>query len=171
MRDVETARIGVQSALTGHLVLTSLHATDTAGALQRFLDMGIEAFLVASSVVGVVAQRLVRRICPFCKVPYSPSVEERRFYEDAGGTPKGLFWHGEGCNFCLRTGYEDRIGVYELLLVSEGMRGLISQKARHEEIQEMAVAQGMRTLRDSGIQLVADDVTTISEILRNIYVI
>src|SRR5207247_9053250 len=80
MRDVETARIGVQSALTGHLVLTSLHATDTAGALQRFLDMGIEAFLVASSVVGVVAQRLVRRICPFCKVPYSPSVEGRRFY-------------------------------------------------------------------------------------------
>jgi len=88
-----------------------------------------------------------------------------------GGPEKQEFWHGEGCNFCLRTGYEDRIGVYELLVVSEGMRALISQKARHEEIQELAVEQGMRTLRDSGIQLVADDMTTISEVLRNIYVI
>ncbi|TMK49637.1 MAG: pilus assembly protein PilB, partial [Actinobacteria bacterium] len=171
MRDVETARIGVQSALTGHLVLTSLHATDTAGALQRFLDMGIEAFLVASSVVGVVAQRLVRRICPFCKVPYSPSVEERRFYEDAGGTPKGLFWHGEGCNFCFQTGYQDRIGVYELLQVTEEMKDLLLKKAAHDELRALAVSQGMRTLLDAGVRLVSEDVTTISEVVRSIYTV
>ena len=169
MRDVETARIGIQSALTGHLVLTSIHATDAAGALARFLDLGIEPFLVASSVIGVVGQRLVRRICRSCRAPYTPSPEELTFYREAGGPPKDLFWQGEGCNFCFRTGFEDRIGVYELLLLTEEMRQLISQKARHEEIYQLAVRQGMRTLRDGGIRLVAGDVTTISEVLRNIY--
>ena len=170
MRDVETARIGIQSALTGHLVLTSLHGTDAAGALERFLDLGIEPFLVASSVIGVVGQRLVRRICRYCSVRIGLRDEEIEFYRRVGGPEKEEFWHGEGCNFCLRTGYEDRIGVYELLAVTDGMRAADRQKARHDEIQELAIEQGMRTLRDSGIQLVADDVTTISEVLRNIYV-
>ena len=169
MRDVETARIGIQSALTGHLVLTSLHGTDAAGALERFLDLGIEPFLVASSVVGIVGQRLVRRICRYCSVPYRPSDEELEFYRRAGGPAKEEFWRGEGCNFCFRTGFEDRVGVYELLTVTEPMRQLIARKARHDEIQELAIAEGMRTLRDGGIQLVADDATTISEVLRNIY--
>src|SRR6266480_2824977 len=169
MRDVETARIGIQSALTGHLVLTSIHATDAAGALARFLDLGIEPFLVASSVIGVVGQRLVRRICRSCRAPYTPTPEELNFYRESGGAPKDLFWQGEGCNFCFRTGFEDRIGVYELLLLTEEMRQLISRKARHEEIYDLAVRQGMRTLRDGGIELVTEDVTTISEVLRNIY--
>ena len=171
MRDVETARIGVQSALTGHLVLTSLHATDAAGALQRFLDMEIEPFLIASSVIAVVGQRLVRRICRFCKVPYEPSVEDRRFYADAGGRPKEEFWHGEGCNFCFRTGYEDRIGVYELLRVSEQMKRLIMNKAAHDELRALAIEQGMRSLQDGGIRLVAEDVTTISEVVRSMYTV
>src|SRR4029077_10317737 len=111
MRDVETARIGIQSALTGHLVLTSLHGTDAAGALERFLDLDIEPFLIASSVVGVVGQRLVRRICRFCAQPYEPSIEELDFYFEAGGPAKEVFFEGEGCNFCFRTGYEDRVGV------------------------------------------------------------
>jgi type IV pilus assembly protein PilB len=169
MRDVETARIGIQSALTGHLVLTSIHATDAAGALARFLDLGIEPFLVASSVIGVVGQRLVRRICRSCRAPYTPTPEEMNFYRESGGAPKDLFWQGEGCNFCFRTGFEDRIGVYELLLLTQEMRQLLSRKANHEEIHELAVRQGMRTLRDGGIELVTDDVTTISEVLRNIY--
>jgi type IV pilus assembly protein PilB len=169
MRDVETARIGIQSALTGHLVLTSLHATDAAGALSRFLDMDIEPFLVASSVLAVVGQRLVRRICRYCRAPYEPSVEEIRFYEDAGGAPKEKFWHGEGCNFCFQTGYEDRIGVYELLLVTEEMKHLIMRKAPHDEIRALAIAQGMRSLQDGGIRLVEDDVTTVSEVVRAIY--
>ncbi len=171
MRDVETARIGIQSALTGHFVLTSLHATDAAGALERFLDLGIEAFLVASSVVGVVGQRLVRRICRSCRAPYKPSVEELDFYREAGGSPKDLFWHGKGCNFCFRTGYEDRIGVYELLIVTEQMKQLISRKGNHDEIRALAIEQGMRSLRDGGIRFVADDVTTISEVLRSMYTI
>ena len=171
MRDVETARIGIQSALTGHFVLTSLHATDAAGALERFLDLDIEAFLVASSVVGVVGQRLVRRICRYCRAPYDPPIEERRFYDLAGGPAKETFWHGEGCNFCFRTGYEDRVGVYELLTVTQEMKELLMRKANHDEIHALAVQQGMRSLRDGGIALVADDVTTISEVLRNIYTV
>jgi type IV pilus assembly protein PilB len=171
MRDVETARIGIQSALTGHFVLTSLHATDAAGALERFLDLDIEPFLVASSVVGVVGQRLVRRICRYCRMPYEPSVEELRFYQLAGGPPKEKFWHGDGCNFCFNTGYEDRVGVYELLTVTQEMKELLMGKANHDEIHTLAVQQGMRSLRDGGIALVADDVTTISEVLRNIYTV
>jgi type IV pilus assembly protein PilB len=169
MRDVETARIGIQSALTGHMVLTSLHATDAAGALARFLDMDIEPFLVASSVVAVVGQRLVRRICRFCKAPYEPPEEEVRFYGDLGGPVKFEFWHGEGCNFCFRTGYEDRVGVYELLVMTEEMKRLVMKRAPHDELRALGVQQGMRTLQDSGVQLVADDVTTISEVVKSIY--
>ena len=146
VRDAETARIAVQSALTGHLVLSSLHATDTAAALHRFLDMGIEAFLVASSVVAVVGQRLVRRVCTSCKVPYRPSEEELTFYEEVGGRDKQEFWRGEGCNFCSGTGYQDRIGVYELLRVTPELKRLIVGWATQEELRRMAVSQGMRTL-------------------------
>ena len=115
IRDVETARVAVQSALTGHFVVSSLHATDAVSALHRFLDMGIESFLIASSVLAVVGQRLVRRICPSCKARYNPTAEELAFYEESGGPPKDTFYIGTGCNFCSDTGYQDRIGVYELL--------------------------------------------------------
>ena len=108
IRDVETARIAVQSALTGHLVLSSLHATDSVSALHRFLDMGIESFFVASSVIGIVGQRLVRRICPSCQVTYTLSSEERSFYEESGGPEKTDFVRGEGCNLCSGTGYQGR---------------------------------------------------------------
>src|ERR1700688_819130 len=118
IRDVETARIAVQSALTGHLVLSSLHATDSAAALHRFLDMGIESFLVASSVLAVVSQRLVRRMCQSCKAPYDPKDEELAFYNESGGLSKTQFFHGEGCNFCTGTGYRDRIGVFELMRIT-----------------------------------------------------
>jgi type IV pilus assembly protein PilB len=169
IRDAETARIAVQSALTGHLVLSSLHATDTAAAIHRFLDMGVEAFLVASSVVAVVGQRLVRRICSSCKVPYQPTEAELAFYTEAGGPPKHQFWAGEGCNFCANTGYQDRIGVYELLRITPELKRLIVGWATQEEIRRMAVSQGMRTLQQEGLALVANDVTTISEVIRVIY--
>jgi type IV pilus assembly protein PilB len=171
MRDVETARIGIQSALTGHLVLTSLHATDAAGALSRFLDMEIEPFLVASSVLAVVGQRLVRRICRHCRARYQPSVDELRFFEEVGGGSKSEFWHGEGCNFCFGTGFSDRIGVYELLRVTEEMKKLIMNKEAHDEIRSLAVRQRMRSLQAGGIRLVEDDVTTISEVVRAIYTV
>src|SRR5579862_3185138 len=125
IRDVDTARVAVQSALTGHFVLSSLHATDCAAALHRFLDMGIESFLVASSVVAVVAQRLVRRTCQSCKAPYQPTDEELAFYELGGGPPKDAFFEGTGCALCANTGYEDRIGVYEFLRITPEIKRLI----------------------------------------------
>jgi type IV pilus assembly protein PilB len=171
IRDVETARIAVQSALTGHLVLSSLHATDSTAALYRFVDMGLETFLVASSVVGVVAQRLLRRICSACKEPYDLSADERAFYESANPeATKDVFFHGAGCNFCAQTGYSGRIGVYELLYVTEEIRELVVKQAAHDDLRNMALMQGLSTLRDEGFRLVDDDVTTVSEVLRTVYV-
>jgi type IV pilus assembly protein PilB len=170
MRDVETTRIAVQSALTGHFVLSSLHATDAVAALQRFLDMGIESFLIASSVIAVVGQRLVRRVCRHCRIPYEPSAEEVAFYYESGGREKEQFWRGEGCNFCGQTGYADRVGVFELLRVNDAVKELILQNAPHEKILAVAVSQGMRTMSEEAIHLVENDVTTIGEILRRIYV-
>ncbi|MHB8681601.1 MAG: GspE/PulE family protein [Acidimicrobiales bacterium] len=169
IRDVETARIAVQSALTGHFVLSSLHATDAAAALHRFLDMGIESFLVASSVVGVVSQRLLRRICNRCRAPYSPSDEELAFYTESGGEPKREFSAGKGCNFCAGTGYQDRTGVFELMRITPEIKRLIVGWATQEELQRMAVSQGMRTLQDEANRLIAADVTTIAEVVRSIY--
>ncbi|HEY3672875.1 MAG TPA: ATPase, T2SS/T4P/T4SS family [Acidimicrobiia bacterium] len=171
VRDVETARIAVQSALTGHLVLSSLHAIDAAAALHRFLDMGIESFLIASSVIGVVAQRLVRRTCISCREPYEPTSEELAFYEEWGGKPKDEFLHGAGCNLCLHTGYVERVGVYELLHVTEEVRGLILRQAPHDELRAAAAGDGMRTLRDEALRLIEEDVTTISEVVRSIYLV
>ncbi len=169
IRDVETARIAVQSALTGHFVLSSLHATDSVSALHRFLDMGIESFLIASSVIAIVGQRLVRRVCPSCKARYRPTQEELTFYEESGGPPKQDFYHGTGCNFCGNTGYQDRIGVYELLQMTPEIKRLIVGWATQDELRRLAQKQGMRTLREEAINLVAQDVTTVSEVIRSIY--
>ncbi|HAM03280.1 MAG TPA: pilus assembly protein PilB [Acidimicrobiaceae bacterium] len=169
IRDVDTARVAVQSALTGHFVLSSLHATDCAAALHRFLDMGIESFLIASSVLSVVSQRLVRRMCQTCKVTYTPKDEELAFFYESGGEEKSTFWMGEGCNFCAGTGYRDRIGVYGLMRITPEIKRLIVGWATQEELQRMAISQGMRTLRTEAINLIANDVTTISEVVRSIY--
>ena len=169
IRDVETARIAVQSALTGHFVLSSVHGNDAVSALHRFLDMGIESFLIGSSVIAIVGQRLVRRICSSCKTRYAPTLEERTFYEEYGGAPKTEFWHGTGCNFCGNTGYQDRIGVYELLQMTPEIKRLVVGWATQDELRRQAQKQGMRTLRDEAISLVAADVTTISEVMRSIY--
>jgi type IV pilus assembly protein PilB len=171
MRDVETARIAVQSALTGHFVLSSLHATDAASALHRLLDMGIEGFLVASSVTAVLSQRLVRRICPHCVTYYEPAPEELAFLEALGGNAGGGFVRGTGCNFCARTGYLDRIGVYELMPVTDAIRELVLDRAPHEEIRKVARYEGMRTLQEEALRLVANGVTNLSELLRSLYVV
>ncbi len=169
IRDVETTRVAVQSALTGHFVISSLHATDSVSALHRFLDMGIESFLIASSVLAVVGQRLLRRVCPSCKSPYEPSDEEMVFYEESGGQPKTEFFQGTGCNFCTHTGYKDRIGIYELLVMTPEIRRLVVGWATQEELRNMAVKQGMRTLRQEAINLVNQDITSISEVIRSVY--
>ncbi|HEU5270483.1 MAG TPA: ATPase, T2SS/T4P/T4SS family [Jatrophihabitans sp.] len=170
VRDVETARIAVQSALTGHFVLSSLHATDSVAALHRLLDMGIETFLVASSVTAVLAQRLVRRICGYCRAEYQPSAEELAFLAAAGGKePAAGFVRGLGCNFCAHTGYLDRIGVYEMLPISEAIRELVLERASHEEIRKLARSEGMRVLLEEALRLIAEGITTVPEVLRTVY--
>jgi type IV pilus assembly protein PilB len=171
IRDAETAHIAVQSALTGHFVLSSLHATDAVSALYRFLDMGIEPFLIASSVLAVVGQRLLRRTCPHCRTPYQLTPEEDAFYRQAGGAGRVTpFWVGAGCNLCSDTGYLDRVGVYELLVLSEEMRVLvIASNPSHDDMRRLAVTQGMSSMRREAIRLVDEDVTTVAEVVRTIY--
>lgn len=171
IRDVETARIAVQSALTGHLVLSSLHATDSVAALHRFLDMGIESFLISSSVLGVVGQRLVRRTCPECKVSYQPTPDELAMWDKAGMAHKSEFFHGEGCVFCADTGYQGRIGVYELLRVSDDMKQLVVTEPTYQDLRDLAVAEGMVPLQTQALKLVERDVTTLAEVLRTLYVV
>ncbi len=171
VRDVDTARIAVQSALTGHFVLSSLHATEAVSALYRLLDMGIEPFLIASSVSAVVSQRLVRRSCTSCLESYNPSPDEIDFLRTFGGQePVGGFTHGTGCNFCAHTGYLERIGVYELLAVTDEVREMIVDRVPHEEMRKLAISQGMRTLQEQGVRLVMDGTTTAAEVMRSIYV-
>jgi type IV pilus assembly protein PilB len=172
VRDVETARIAVQSALTGHFVLSSLHATDAASALHRLLDMGIENFLIASSVTGVLSQRLVRRICDNCRENYDPPAEELAFLNTVGGsTPVQGFMRGAGCNFCAHTGYLERIGVYEMMQVTDSVRELILDRASHDELRKLARSEGMRTLQEEAVRLVENGVTNLAEVLRSIYVV
>ena len=171
IRDVDTARIAVQSALTGHLVLSSLHATEAVSALYRLLDMGIESFLIASSVTAVVAQRLVRRSCTSCLESYEPSPEELAFLRAFGGEdPVEGFQHGTGCHFCAQTGYLERIGVYEMLVVTHEVRELIVDRAPHDQMRKLARTQGMRTLQEQAARLVTEGVTTAAEVMRSIYV-
>ncbi len=170
VRDADTARIAVQSALTGHFVLSSLHGNDSVAAVHRLLDMGIEAFLVASAVVAVVSQRLVRRICDNCKEEYEPTADEIAVYrQHSGGSDKTHFFRGKGCSYCADTGYHGRIGVYELLRVTPELRRLIVGWATTEELRRLAVAQGMRTMLREAMQLVEDDVTTIPEVVRTLF--
>ncbi|MGQ0826159.1 MAG: GspE/PulE family protein [Actinomycetota bacterium] len=172
IRDVETARIAVQAALTGHFVLSSLHATDATSALHRFIDMGIEHFLIASSLLGIVGQRLIRKICKHCIEPYTPTAEECSFYERGeGDLIKTDFTRGAGCNFCGQTGYFDRIGIYEVLAITDEMKQLIVENAPHAELRRLAINQGMKTLREQAIRLVNEDTTTIGEVLRTVYVL
>jgi type IV pilus assembly protein PilB len=169
IRDADTARIAIQSALTGHFVLSSLHGTDAVAALHRLLDMGIEAFLVASSIVGVVSQRLLRKMCDNCREPYEPGAEELAvFRQHSGGSEKTQFFHGVGCSYCSGTGYRDRIGIYELLRITPEIRRLIVGWATTEELRRLAVAQGMRTMLREAMQNVEDDVTTIQEVVRTL---
>jgi type IV pilus assembly protein PilB len=170
IRDADTARIAVQSALTGHFVLSSLHGTDSVAALHRFLDMGIEAFLIASAVVGVIGQRLLRRMCQGCKVAYEPTADELSvFRSHSGGSEKTTFFKGAGCQMCSGTGYHGRIGVYELLRITPELRRLIVGWATTEELRRLAVAQGMRTMLREGMALVENDTTTIPEVVKTLF--
>ena len=171
IRDRETAEIAVQSALTGHLVLSSLHATDAVGALLRFTDMGIEGFLIASSVISIVAQRLVRKTCDGCKVSYEPTEEEIEFGASLGMPAPRELYRGQGCSRCNGTGYYDRLGVFEVLTMSDDVKRMVIGKASHAEIIGAAVGSGMVPLRADAWAKITEGVTTVSEVMRSVYII
>ncbi|MDR5684087.1 MAG: type II secretion system ATPase GspE [Armatimonadota bacterium] len=171
IRDRETAEIAVQAALTGHLVLSTLHTNDAASAFTRLIDMGIEPFLISSSVIGVLAQRLARQICPRCKESYrAPRDAVRRLSEELSVGEELMLYRGAGCDNCRRTGYKGRTGVYELLTVNDRIRELVVARASSNVIKEAAREEGFRTMREDGIQKVLSGQSTIEEILRVVYV-
>jgi len=171
IRDRETAEIAVQSALTGHLVLSSLHAPDAAGALLRFIDMGIEGYLISSSVIAVVAQRLVRKICDGCKAKHEPTVEEAEFAVSLGRPVPEVLYHGNGCGRCNQTGYYDRLGVFEVLTITDELKRLVIARASQREIMAAAVAEGVVPLRLDAWEKVSSGITTVAEVLRSVYII
>ncbi len=171
IRDQETAEIAVQAALTGHLVLSSIHANDAVGALFRLVDLGVEPFLVASALVGIVAQRLARKVCDRCMTLDDVSSEERLAYELEMGNSPARFARGQGCNFCAETGYHGRTGVFEVLTMSEAIRRLLMKSASADEIKAQAMAEGMATMWRDGMLKVRDGVTTVREVMRNVYTI
>jgi len=171
VRDRETAEIAIQASMTGHLVLTTLHTNDSAGAVTRLTDMGIERFLITSSLIGVLAQRLVRVICPHCKEAYTPPAAAlRRLDLDPEQERTIKLYRGRGCDFCRGTGYRGRTGAFELITMSDHLRSLILSGASTDEIRSAAHVEGMRTLRQDGIEKVLSGVTTIEELLRVVFV-
>ncbi len=164
IRDVETAQIAIHASLTGHLVFSTLHTNDSAGAITRLLDMGVEPFLVSSSLLAIVAQRLVRMICKECKTAYHPTDEE----QDKLGikTKVKSFYRGKGCASCMNTGYRGRMGIYETLLITDEIRSLILSRADSNQIKAKAVFKGLLTLREEGTRRVIAGMTTTEEVVR-----
>jgi general secretion pathway protein E len=168
VRDVETARMAIQSSLTGHLVFSTLHTNDSAGAVSRLLDLGVEPYLVSSSLIAIIAQRLVRKVCPDCRTETEPSAHELRELGlgevDAKNGAK--FYVGRGCEKCFQTGYRGRTGIYELMLINEEIQELIYKRETAGKIKRVALDAGMQTLRMDGARKVLAGVTTVSEVLR-----
>jgi general secretion pathway protein E len=167
VRDIETARMAIQSSLTGHLVFSTLHTNDSAGAVSRLLDLGVEPYLVSSSLIAIIAQRLVRKVCPDCQQAATPSPHELRelgLGEDAG--KEGKFFVGPGCERCFQTGYRGRTGIYEMMLINEQTQNLIYKREPAGTIKRMALDAGLQTLRMDGARKALAGITTISEVLR-----
>ncbi|MBP6344230.1 MAG: Flp pilus assembly complex ATPase component TadA [Candidatus Omnitrophica bacterium] len=166
IRDVETAEIAIRAALTGHLVLSTLHTNTAAGAIMRLLDMNIEPFLIQSSMIAVIAQRLVRRLCPKCKKEYIPSDEVRESIARYCEVPKDITLASPvGCEQCFQTGFAGRVAVYELLNVNEGIRNLILKAPSEHDITQLAVSKGMKTLRKAGLDKALKKVTSLEEVM------
>ncbi|AQQ09385.1 Type II traffic warden ATPase [Sedimentisphaera cyanobacteriorum] len=165
VRDEQTARMAIQSSLTGHLVFSTLHTNDSASSMSRLIDLGVEPYLVSSSIIAIMAQRLARRICPSCRVEYRPKSHELRELGLSESTDTH-FYMGEGCEKCFNTGYRGRIGLYELLVVNEELRSMVSDNLPAGVLKKKAVEQGLKTLRMDGAMKVMAGDTTISEVLR-----
>lgn len=168
IRDGETAEIASRAAITGHLVLSTLHTNDAASSITRLIDMGIESFMVSSSIVGVIAQRLVRRLCKHCKTEYIANDNDRELLK-AQGKEDLLIYKQNGCNHCNSSGFKGRIAVYEIMVVDRDLRGAIAKNSTVDVLKEIAVKNGMKTLRENCIRLVRAGVTTIDEMLKVTY--
>jgi type II secretory ATPase GspE/PulE/Tfp pilus assembly ATPase PilB-like protein len=169
VRDRETARIACQAALTGHLVLSSIHANDAVGVLMRLADLEIEQFLIASSLIGVVAQRMVRRVCGYCATDAKPGADEQAVFEAEVGESLETIKRGTGCNLCAETGFLGRVGVYEVLLLNDEIRRLLVSNATASTIRDQAIADGMIPMRRDGMLKVKQGIVTPAEILRSVY--
>ena len=169
MRDAETAKIAIQSALTGHLVLSSIHANDSVGIVARLLDLGIERFLVASALIGVVAQRMVRCICPDCSRPEQVPLVEQKAYTKETGEEKDEFIYGKGCKSCANTGYRGRNGIFEILHVNDAFRAMLLDGANVTQLRAQAIKDGMVPLSKDGMLKVKANITTPAEVLRTVY--
>jgi len=167
MRDLETAQMGIQASLTGHLVFSTLHTNDAPSAITRLVDMGVPPYLVSSSVIGIMAQRLVRTICPKCRRPYTPNDYE---LTEAGITPEqaagASFMKGKGCAVCNKTGYRGRMAIFELLMMSPRIREMTFSQASDVDVRKVARQEGMTILYEDGIRKVLRGVTTIEEVMR-----
>ena len=159
----ETAEVAIHSSLTGHLVFSTLHTNDATTSLTRLIDMGVEPFLVSSSVIGILAQRLVRTICTKCKEEYSPPDAVLRDLDLKG---QSSFFRGRGCNKCKNTGFLGRIGIFEVLFVNDVIRKMVEEKCSADQIKKKAIELGMKTLREDGLEKARIGLTTIEEILR-----
>ena len=167
IRDIETAQIAVQASLTGHVVLSTLHTNDAPGAVTRLIDMGLEPFLISASIEGILAQRLLRRICKTCRTAYEPDKEVIGMLDvDALEIANKKFYFGKGCADCNRSGYKGRQGLFELMTISDSIRTLITQRAPTLVLKQKAIEVGMRPLRDDGLRCIFDGLTTIEEVLK-----
>jgi len=169
IRDAETASTAIQSALTGHLVLSSIHANDAVGVVFRLLDLGIEPFLVSSALIGVVAQRMVRHICPDCAQPTDVSLLEQMAYSSEIGEERNQFLYGSGCESCAHTGYRGRTGIFEILHISDEIKTMILNGTTASQLRSQAIKERMIPLLKDGMLKVKEDITTPSEVLRNAY--
>jgi type IV pilus assembly protein PilB len=170
IRDLETAETAVQASLTGHLVLSTLHTNDAPSAITRLMDMGVEPFLIASSIIGILAQRLGRRICPNCKEPYKPPAEAlHRVGFNVEDMENVVFYRGRGCEQCRHTGYRGRQGIFEMMIINEEIQDLTVKRAPLSEIRAAALANGMKTLKMDGFQKVLEGITTVEEVMRVVF--
>jgi type IV pilus assembly protein PilB len=167
MRDLETAQISIQASLTGHLVLSTLHTNDATGAVTRMIDMGVEPFLISSTLMAVLAQRLVRTICKNCRTPFEPTEEQLSLLNlSAHDLGDKAFHYGRGCSTCNDTGYKGRKGIFELLIISEAVRLLINERAPTIVLRQKAIELGMVPLRDDGLRSIFEGDTTIEEVVK-----
>ncbi|MBI2829990.1 MAG: Flp pilus assembly complex ATPase component TadA, partial [Chloroflexi bacterium] len=169
IRDAETANIAIQSALTGHLVLSSIHANDAVGVIVRLFDLGIEPFLVSSALIGVVAQRMMRLVCPDCGRLMEAPLMERVLYQREIGEERLEFISGSGCATCANTGYHGRTGIFEIMVMSDAIRMMIVEGAPINKLRAQAVKEGMVSLMQDGMLKVKANITNPAEVLRNTY--